>query len=152
MKKFIYSMAALLALASGFTACGNDNDDPSYNYSTTAEAGSAGTYSGTWTRVSDDGSDTFSGSITLAAGSQAGTTNVSFSCPDASLSASSIANVWHSNDGYQFVNQTVSDANSLGAGFAGRISGSGELTAAFTISQKVGRKTVAFKYSFIGQK
>ena len=145
-------MAALLALATGFTACGDDNDDPSYNYSTTAEAGSAGTYTGTWTRVSDDGTETFSGSVTLAAGSLAGTSNVTFSCPEAELSASSIANVWHSNDGYQFVNQTVSDANSLGASFAGRISGNGELTTAFTISQKVGRKTVAYKYSFIGQK
>lgn len=152
MKKFIYSLAALLALATGFTACGDDNDDPSYSYDTTAEVGSAGTYSGTWTRISDDGTESFSGSVTLSAGSQTGTTNVSFSCPESALSATSIANVWHSNDGYQFVNQMVSDANKLGASFAGRISGSGELTTAFTLSQKVGRKTVSFKYSFIGQK
>lgn len=152
MKKFIYSLAALLTLATGFTACSDDNDDPSYDYTTTAEVGSAGTYSGTWTRVSDESTDTFSGSVTLAAGSQTGLTNVTFSCPDASLAANSIANVWHSNDGYQFVNQMVSSTNTLGASFSGRVSGSGELTTAFTISQKIGRKTYSFKYSFIGKR
>lgn len=144
-------MVAMLALATGFTSCGDD-DDTSYNYTTTAEVGSAGTYSGTWTRTLDSTTDTFSGSVTLEAGSTKGVTNVTISCPDASIDAKSVANVWHSNDGYQFVNQVVSSANGLGTSFSGRVSNAGELTTSFTLEQKVGRKNYKFVYSFIGKK
>ena len=141
----------MLSLSCTFVACGDDNDDPSINYSSSAEQGSAGTYNGEWTRTGDDGSNVYSGSITLAA---AGTnvTNVTFSCPDADINANSVANVWHANYGYQFFNQTISDANGLGTTFSGRIDESGNMTAAFTISQKVGRKNVEFKYEFRGKK
>ena len=144
-------MIAVFALGFTFVSCGDDNDDPSIDFSTTAEQGSAGTYSGTWTRTGDDGTETFSGSISLAA---AGTniTTVTFSCPEADLNATSTANVWHSNYGYQFFNQTVSDANQLGAAFSGRIDEAGNLNASFTISQRVGRKNVEFKFEFIGKK
>ena len=96
MKRFIYSVVALLTLGFTFVACGDDNDDPNISYDKTAEQGSAGTYTGEWTRSGDDGTATYSGSITLeAAGTNA--TNVTFSCPEASLDAKSIANVWHAN-------------------------------------------------------
>lgn len=151
MKKFIYSMFAVLTLGFTFVSCGDDNDDPSINFDTTAEQGSAGTYSGTWTRTGDDGTETYNGTITLvAAGSN--TTTATFSCPDANLNATSIANVWHANYGFQFFNQTAGSANGLGASFSGRIDESGNMSASFTISQKVGRKTVEYKYEFIGKK
>ncbi len=150
MKKFIYSIFAVLALSCTLVACGSD-DDESANFSTSAEQGSAGTYSGTWTRTGDDGTETFSGSVTLAAAGS-GQTNVTFNCPDAELNATSIANVWHANNGYGFFNQTVSDANGLGVSFAGRIDEKGGLSTSFTFSQKVGRKNVEFKYEFIGSK
>ena len=152
MKRFVYSVVALLTLGCTFVACGDDNDDPVINYDTTAAQGSAGTYSGTWTRTGDDGSTEYSGSITLAAASGENATNVTFSCPDASLDATSIANVWHANYGYQFFNQLVSNANGLGAAFSGRIDESGNMVASFTISQKVGRKNYEFKYEFRGKK
>jgi hypothetical protein len=79
-------------------------------------------------------------------------TNVTFSCPETSLDATSIANVWHANYGYQFFNQTASTANGLGVSFAGRIDENGNMTTSFTISQKVGRKNYDFKYEFIGKK
>ena len=141
----------MLALGCTFVACGDDNEDPVINFSSSAEQGSAGTYSGTWTRTGDDGTATFNGSITLAA---AGTnvTNVTFSCPDASLDATSVANVWHANYGYEFFNQTASTANGLGASFSGRIDEAGNLNASFTLSQKVGRKNYEFKYEFRGKK
>jgi hypothetical protein len=151
MKKFIYSVIAVLALGCTFVACGDD-DDPSYSFSSSAEQGSAGTYTGEWTRTSDDGTvETFAGTITLAA---AGTnaTDVTFSCPDASLDATSIANVFHANNGYQFFNQTVSDANKLGVAFSGRIDEAGNMTTNFTRSQRVGRKNYEFKYEFKGKK
>lgn len=151
MKRFIYSFVALLALGFTFVSCGDDNDDPSIEFTTTAENGSAGTYTGEWTRTGDDGTATYSGSITLAA---AGTnaTNVTFSCPDASLDATSVANVWHANYGYEFFNQTASTANGLGASFSGRIDEAGNMSVAFTLSQKVGRKNYEFKYEFKGKK
>jgi hypothetical protein len=152
MKKYIFSAIAALALSCAFVACGDDNDDPSINYDKTAAQGSAGTYSGTWTRTGDDGSETYSGSVTLEAGSGANVTNVTFSCPETSLDATSIANVWHANYGYQFFNQTASAANGLGVSFAGRIDENGNMTTSFTISQKVGRKNYDFKYEFIGKK
>ena len=142
----------MLALGCTFVACSSDDDDPTYDFTSSAEQGSAGTYSGEWTRTSDDGTvETFAGTITLAA---AGTnvTNVTFSIPDASLDATSIANVWHSNYGYQFFNQTNSAANGLGASFSGRIDEAGNMNASFTLSQKVGRKNYEFKYEFIGKK
>ena len=152
MKKYIFSAIAALALSCAFVACGDDNDDPSINYDKTAAQGSAGTYSGTWTRTGDDGSETYSGSVTLEAGSGANVTNVTFSCPETSLDATSIANVWHANYGYQFHNQTASAANGLGTSFAGRIDENGNMSTSFTISQKVGRKNYDFKYEFIGKK
>ena len=151
MKKFIYSIFAVIALSCTFAACGSD-DDESINYSSSAEQGSAGTYNGTWTRTGDDGSESFSGSLTLAAGSSTGVTNVTFTCAEAELNATSVANVWHANYGYEFFNQTTSSANGLGTSFAGRIDENGSISASFTISQKVGRKNVEFKYEFIGSK
>jgi hypothetical protein len=152
MKRFIYSIVALFTLGCTFVSCGDDNDDPVINYDTTAAQGSAGTYSGTWTRTGDDGTSEYAGIITLAAAGGENATNVTFSCPEASLDATSIANVWHSNYGYQFFNQTASAANGLGASFSGRIDEAGNMNASFTLSQKVGRKNYEFKYEFIGKK
>ena len=151
MKRFIYSIITVLALGCTFVACSDDNDDPSINYTSSAEEGSAGTYTGEWTRIGSESTDVYSGTITLsAAGTNA--TNVTFSCPDASLNATSIANVWHANYGYQFFNQTASDANKLGVSFSGRIDESGNIDASFTLSQRVGRKNYEFKYEFRGKK
>ena len=151
MKRFIYSIITVLALGCTFVACSDDNDDPSINYTSSAEEGSAGTYTGEWTRIGSESTDVYSGTITLsAAGTNA--TNVTFSCPDASLNATSIANVWHANYGYQFFNQTASDANKLGVSFAGRIDEAGNMNASFTLSQRVGRKNYEFKYEFRGKK
>ena len=152
MKRFIYSAIAVLTLGCTFVACGDDNDDPVINFDKTAAQGSAGTYSGTWTRTGDDGTAEYSGSITLAAADGANVTSVTFSCPDASLDANSIANVWHANYGYEFFNQTSGAANGLGASFSGRIDEAGNLNASFTLSQKVGRKNYEFKYEFRGKK
>ena len=154
MKRFIYSVVAMLALSCTFVACGDDNDDPSINYDKTAAQGSAGTYSGTWTRTGDTGSETFSGTVTLSPdGDGAGNkTLVFFSCPETNLEAASVANVWHANYGYQFVNQTLSNENGLGASFAGRIDENGALNASFTVSQRVGRQNIEYQYEFLGKK
>jgi len=152
MKKYIFSAIAAFALSCTFVACGDDNNDPSISYSESAEQGSAGTYTGTWTRTGDEGTVEYSGSITLASAGKTNATNVTFSCPEADLNATSVANIWHANYGYKFFNQTVSGDNGLGVSFSGVIDDSGSMNAAFTLSQKVGRKNYEFKYEFKGKK
>lgn len=155
MKKFIYTALAVLTLSFTFVACGDDNNDENISYSTTAEQASAGTYNGTWTRVGDDGkTESFSGTVTLTAGSTVGVTSITFSCPEASLNATSVANVWNAKNGFQFLNQ-ISDgntANGLGAPFAGEIDDNGVLVTTFTVNQRAGRVLVKYNYAFTGQK
>lgn len=155
MKKFIYSALVVLTFSFTLIACGDDNNDENINYSTTAEQASAGTYSGTWTRVGDDGKEeNFSGTVTLTAGSTTGVTSIAFSCPEAKLEATSLANVWNAKYGFHFLNQ-ISDNNAdnkLGAPFAGEIDENGVLVTSFTISQRSGRTLVKYNFSFTGKK
>lgn len=148
MKKILFSMLAIATLSLGFVSCGDD--DNGINYTTSAEAGSAGVYNGTWTTISNGTETTYPGTVTLAAAAQAGCTNVTFDCPGASLNKTSIANVWHSNNGYQFVNQVAT--NGLGTSFSGQINEGGLLKTAFTIEQRVGRQQILVEYTFVGQR
>lgn len=149
MKKIIFSFIAVLALGCGFTSCGSDGDD-NISYDKPAEEASAGTYTGTFIRSLDGVEETFEGTITLASAGKTGVTTVTFSSPAAQLEATSLANVWNSKYDFQFMNQV--DANGLGASFAGRITESGAITAYFTLSQKVGRKSYNYNYTFSGKK
>ena len=149
MKKFIYSVLTVFALGCAFTACSDDEDEV-INYSTTAEQASAGTYSGTWTRTSSTATETHSGTVTLTAAGSVGATNITFSCPGTSLDMTSIANVWNSGMGFQFVNNL--ETNGLGAKFAGRITDEGQLTPSFTISIREGRNLTEYAYEFVGNK
>lgn len=150
MKKFIYAVFAVLTLGLTCVACGDDNEDAVYNYGTTPEQATAGTYTGMWIRTSDEGTETYDGSVTIAAGGSAGVANITFSCPSSELNATSIANIWNSNNDFQFVNQV--EGNGLGAAFAGRVYADGKLNTSFTITQRVGRKQVKMSYEFIGSK
>ena len=148
MKKILYSMMAVLALSCTFVACGSDGDDTP-TYTTTAEKASAGTYSGIFTRTDVDGkAESFDGTITLTPTDSVGCTDVTFLCTDASLDKTAVANVANAGQGFKFVNNQAS--NGLGAKFSGQISGTGVLTAAFTINQRVGRSTTTFFYTFEG--
>ena len=151
MKKIIFSFIAVLALGCGFTSCGSDGDD-NISYDKPAEEASAGTYTGTFTRTLDGVDETFDGTVTLVSAGKTGVTKVTFSCPGSSLNATSVANVWNSKYDFQFMNQTASAENGLGVSFAGRITEAGVLTTSFTLTQKVGRKSYEYKYSFTGSK
>jgi hypothetical protein len=150
MKKYIFAAFALFTLSCSFVACSDDDEDEVISYSTTPEKASAGTYTGTWTKEGEDGTNTFDGTVTLVATDSVRCTDITFSCPGASLEKSSVANVWNSGRGFQFVNQL--ETNGLGTAFAGRISENGVLTTAFTISEKVGRITKKFNYTFEGRR
>ena len=151
MKKILFSFIAVLAFGCAFVAC-SDDEDESYSYSTTADQATAGTYSGTWTRTLDGAAETFDGTITFTSAGTAGVSSVTFSCPGTSLDATSLANVWNAKHDFQFMNQTINTANGLGTAFSGKISEAGQITAAFTLTQKVGRKAYDYQYQFTGNK
>lgn len=154
MKKLFYSLFVVLSLGCTFVSCGDDDDDANYNYTTTPEIASAGTYIGTWTRTLDGVAEEFSGSVTLTATDRAGVTNVQFVCEGATLDASSVANIWNANDGFGFMQQitTGNTDNGLGAAFAGRVLADGSLTTSFTLTQRQGRVTKTYIYNFTGSK
>ena len=154
MKKYLYSIFAILTISCTFVACSDDESDPSYDHSVNAATASAGTYSGIWSRWQEGTeSETASGTITLAAGSNANTTNMTFTSTDVALGMTSPANIAWANDGFIF-NQNVTnmnDANELGTIFAGRIN-NGKISVSFSRSTKEGRKTITYFYSFEGTK
>ncbi len=151
MKKLIYSLATLLVLSCAFVSCGSD-DDENISYSTTPEKASAGTYVGTWTRVQGEEVTTYDGSVTLAATDSVGCVDITFSCPETEIAASSVANITNANYGFKFVNQVTSAANGLGTSFSGNINENGVLFTAFTLSVRTGRVLVEYEYSFVGTK
>lgn len=148
MKKYIYSLVAALALSFGFVSCGDDDD--TITFSTSAEQGSAGTYSGTWSKTANGNEATATGTVTLTAASAANNTNVTFSCTEFELDATSIANVTHASNGYVFNNNAT--ANPLGAGFTGKIGEDGTIQINFQKEVREGRTRTIYIFKFIGKK
>ena len=151
MKKILFPLFVALAFGFTFAAC-SDDDDEGRSFSSTPEIESAGTYTGTFTRVQDGTTDTLTapGTVTLTATDSAYCTDVAFAAAGFDLDAKSVANISHADDGYVFTNSSTS--NGLGAAFQGRIDASGTLTSSFNITQKEGRKTYVYHYSFTGNR
>ena len=137
-----------IALCCGFASCGDDDD--TMTFSTTPEQASAGTYSGTWTKTANDVTSNSTGSVTLAAAGATYSTNVTFSCTEFGINATSIANVTHANNGFIF-NNNVS-TNPLGAGFTGRIDEDGTIRINFQKEVREGRQRIIYVFTFIGKK
>ena len=156
MKKIICGMLFLLAMGMGFTSCGDDDNDITISHSTTPEIESAGTYTGTWTKEQVGGeTTTASGSLVLSATDAEGKsekyiTYVTVSSPDFELDKSSKANISYANNFYWFSNMNVT--NGFGTKFNGKINADGSATITFSLTQKVGRKTYTFNYTFEGKK
>ena len=143
-------MIAVFALCLFNVACSNNDEDENINYSSTAEVGSAGTYSGTWTRLYEGETTTYSGTITMAASGTTGVSTLTATCTDVDINITAPVNIAHANYGYSFVNNL---ATAFGTnGIAGHITDTDILTASFTLSQKVGKKNYEFVYSFEGKK
>ena len=151
MKKIVYSLVALLTLSCGFVSCGSD-DDNDITFSTTPEKAAAGTYSGTWTQTEDGAttSTTCEGTITIAPTSNAYQADITFDAPEFSISATSVANISHANNGFVFNNNV--DTNPLGANFAGKIDEQGNIALNFMKQMKVGRKQYTYFFVFEGKK
>lgn len=149
-------MLFLLAAGMGFTSCSDDDEDNPISHSTTPEIETAGTYTGTWTKEQVGGDTTTgSGTLTLSATDAEGkstkyVTYVTVKCAEMDLDKSSTANITFANDFYWFNSMTIT--NGFGTKFNGKINADGSATIAFTLVQKVGRKTYTFNYSFEGKK
>lgn len=156
MKKIICGMLFLLATGMGFTSCSDDDEDITISHSTTPEIASAGTYSGTWTKEQVGGETTTApGTLVLAATDAEGKsekyiTYVTVSSAELKLEKSSNANISYANDFYWFSNMNTT--NGFGTKFSGKINADGSATIAFTLVERVGRKTYTFNYTFEGKK
>ena len=135
-------------LALTLTACSDDDKDISYDNA--PEKAAAGTYSGTWSRVAEGEEVTGTGTVTLTATGTAYNVDVAFDCPDFDISATSVANIAHANDGFVFNNNL--SGNGLEAAFGGKIDESGNLGVNFQKEVKVGRKRTVSVFTFIGKK
>ncbi len=162
MKKFLYFLFAVLALSSTFVACSDDDDDDPAITGNPATA-AAGTYEGTWTIAGDVDTVTTNGSIVVAATDSAYCADFTFKADEVtmnisstststlSLDATSVANVSYAGSTSEFSFSNSNSSNGLGSAFAGRID-DGTVTSFFTLTQKVGRATYTFNYSFEGTK
>lgn len=149
-------MLFLLATGMGFTSCSDDDEDITISHSTTPEIASAGTYSGTWTKEQVGGeTSTAPGTLVLAATDAEGKsekyiTYVTVSSAELKLEKSSNANISYANDFYWFSNMNTT--NGFGTKFSGKINADGSATISFSLTEKQGRKTYVFNYSFTGKK
>lgn len=149
-------MLFLLATGMGFTSCSDDDEDITISHSTTPEIASAGTYSGTWTKEQVGGETTTApGTLVLAATDAEGKsekyiTYVTVSSAELKLEKSSNANISYANDFYWFSNMNTT--NGFGTKFSGKINADGSATISFSLTEKQGRKTYVFNYSFTGKK
>ena len=156
MKKIICGMLFLLATGMGFTSCSDDDEDITISHSTTPEIASAGTYSGTWTKEQVGGETTTApGTLVLAATDAEGKsekyiTYVTVSSAELKLEKSSNANISYANDFYWFSNMNTT--NGFGTKFSGKINADGSATISFSLTERQGRKTYVFNYSFTGKK
>lgn len=151
-----------------FTAC-SDDDDEERTYSTTPEIASAGVYEGTWTKIQDGGdttyakgtlkfepytvvtTDTETGETSTVA--QPYATMVTAACNDngISIDKASVANITYAGDDYRYNNMRGA-SNGFGANFSGTITAGGVATVSYSLTEKSGRKTYVFYYSFEGTK
>lgn len=152
MKKFIYSMIAMLALGLGFTACSDSDDDPEYGYTTTPEIAAEGVYSGIFTRIQTN-SDTAQpesgeGTLTIVAcDTLANIATVKVECGALTLTNEVPVNITYANNQVNFFNQLATNTMKY---VTGNVSAEGIATITFDISQRSGRKTVPYRYTFEG--
>lgn len=159
MKKIICGLLFILTCGLFLASC-SDDDNNETKHSTLPEVASAGTYTGTWSRaqITTDGlgdAETTTGTLTFAVPENTETTtkyvtSITANAAAFSFSKTSTANITWKQNGFLFSNQSIK--NGFGVVFSGAISESGVATISFTITQKSGRKTYNYQYTFEGTK
>lgn len=155
MKKLLYSIIAVAALA--LAGCHSVAKDEVRNYAESAadKAIAHGAFEGTWTRVDADGTATATGTITFSAAEGNGDVAVlTATCADFGLNNSGLVNIMHAEDDIIFSNNKTipADQGGFGAAIYGRIKGAygndPKIIMNFKIEQRDGRKLKTFEYSF----
>lgn len=155
MKKTIFCLFALAAVSAGFSSCEDDINFDRGTHSSRPAAQAAGSYNGTWTVFSSDGTtiekEGVNGSVEIASADDE-IVNVSLVCADvAALNGkSSVANISWANNGFVFSNPLSS--NGLATMFMGEVSEQGAMNLKFSMSVRSGRTTVTKFYQFKGNK
>ena len=160
MKAIYKSIFFSVALVCGMTSCDNKDELPPTGPQDNAEKLVAGTYVGSWTRVTDGTNETITGpgSITFSVDSQKYGNNVSVITLDATDvdiaiddPKTSVCNITLLSTGeFTFWNQTAN--NPFGTTFYGKVSTSGEATMEYTKTVVEGRRQTKYYYSFSGHK
>ena len=150
MKKYIFSMIAMLAVCAGFTACGSDDDDPQYSHSQSPSVEMQGVYTGTFTRVqSNDPNaqpESAEGTMAIIPGENGYVAYVTFECSDLDISAQKLVNITFANDGALFSNNKDESA------ILGNIYGSGQTEVSFALKIRKGWNTRPYAVTFSGVK
>ena len=167
MKKILYNIVVLLAVACAVVLCGDDDGVASNG---TPGKDAAGTYSGTWSVLDEETGETttFSGDISLSEDESkpynvslnitcSGTTPEEQELADVINGKSSVTNITYAGEGFLLTNAAAaanaSKAGDLEAICHGRING-GNITVKFvsSIFDPLTYVTVVKYFSFVGQK
>ena len=154
MRKFIYSLFAVLALSCTFVSCSDDDGDAPAPAGNPAEA-AAGTYTGTWTIVVDGDTATAPGTVTLAPGDTTFVAKLTLASDEykikvgssnstRKLKAEEVTNIAFAGNSKSF---SLSNAAGKIGNFAGKIT-DGAVKFYYSSTEKVGRKAYNFNYRF----
>lgn len=146
--KIFFLLLACVGLASCEDSVGYPDPGPQGN----PEKEIAGTYTGTWTRVTQSTQEeiTGEGSITFSPSENAFVTDVKVDCPDLDIDMQSLANVVNYSNGYKYYNQEAK--NGFGVTFEGNVDKNGVASIKYTKSIKVGLKQTIYIFTFTGSK
>jgi uncharacterized alpha/beta hydrolase family protein len=151
MKKYIFSIVAMLAVCAAFVACGSDDDDQQYSHSQAPSVEMQGTYTGTFTRIqSNDANaqpESAEGTIYLTPGENGYVANIKFLSTDLKIDVEKVANISFANDGAVFSN--YKDASQI----VGNISNNGQLSVSFALTIRITpRSSRPYNITFSGSK
>ena len=138
------------------TSCGDDDDGDSVSMNPASDI--AGTYSGTWTVVTDSPTgpttNTYDGTIVLTQ-TNTYTMTLTTSIPSLAAEASKSApvNVVATTNGYFFscTSDDYTNVNPYGKTVSGRVDG-GNISFTYTGEVKIGRAKYGASYAFAGHK
>lgn len=154
MKKFLIAAFAMLTLSVGFTSCSDDEGGNS-NYNIVSDPTSvvSGTYGGYYLRTLDNEFAQGTGSITIAAGKDKNTVEVTFG-ENSALGVPNVTvtcNIVQKGES-RFIINAVGSKNDLGTTFRIYVDNLKDMTANFVLNVKEGRKNYSYDFEFVGSK
>ncbi len=152
MKKTLFIFLSVISTLTITMSC-SDDDDNNVSFATTPEKEAAGVYSGTFAREQEGAAvpeiSYSEGTMTIEPENEYVAT-IKYECAEFSINHSSIANISHSDYGFAFSNNLVT--NTLGAPFFGRIDESANVESHLKLKIRSGRKTKTYNIVFKGKR